>query len=232
MIKQWRELAGEWGQSALEFIVVLPIILVIIMAGAEVSWYSLDRIGLELCVRGLAENVRGPDTRVIGWENRRGVWKVGSGGRKPDWLTMDQRTDWSFDDYDGWLGFGEFSGTNSPGSLYYRYSEDKERDFKERAAKEKRRLIDSNKLTYKIKGGWYVKTLGFGIPSVKDPEWHGVLSEGRMQQYYVDVVVEGVYLHKPLSLVGKILLGADASGYCQLKAHRRFTSPVKEVWLQ
>lgn len=226
----YKRLISEKGLAAVEFAIVIPLLLILIMSVVEFSWYSLTYIRAEQCTREVARNVRPPSDSIIYQEQLSGVWNMRERGIKPTWLSQSERAAWSFDNYDGWLSFGAPANENEiAGILYFIISGDRKEDFSERL-RSSLSYLDPDRFSYQIRGGWYVKSMGPGMPSSGDMAWKATWSVDRSRQYYADVVVESVYRYKPFSPVGRIMLGLREDGIREIKVKEHCQYSVGEVW--
>lgn len=226
----YKRLSSEKGLAAMEFVVVIPFLLILMMSVVEISWYALTCIRAEQCTRVIARNVMGPSASIMNQERLSGTWNLKARGRKPDWLTQKEKAAWNFDSYDGWMSFGKWSDkSTSAGEWYFALSGDRKEKFRDRM-ESKMDYLQSSRFSYEIKGGWYVKSMGPGMPSSYGTEWKSIWNVDRARQYYADVVVETVYRYQPFSLVGRVLLGAEKTGIREIRSKEHCHYPVGEVW--
>lgn len=84
---KFRFFSKERGQALVEFALVLPLLLTIIMASMEFGWYYTSRYELIHYSRELGYNLMTPFTLSWKW----GDWHTESGRRKPPGCRMRKR---------------------------------------------------------------------------------------------------------------------------------------------
>lgn len=211
----------ENGQAMVEFALVLPILLLLIMGTIEFSWYFTSRYSLGQYSREVGYNVKEPFAIVWYHETASRDWNDRSSGTKPSWLSTQEKLSWSYDEYDGWFALSEPSGTDFIGADYFYYAIDTKSKFKDRL-KMINTVLDDDEVTYQIRGGWYIKAEGTDMPG-GGAGWADSRNSERTQYYYVDVIVDTEYKYYPLTFVGKALFCNPGEDYALLKDKNRYT---------
>lgn len=213
---------GEQGQAVVEFALILPILLLIIMGSMEFGWYFASRYSLGQYSREVGYNVQPPFTLVWYHAFAPREWKDQSSGQKPSWLSDQDKQDWSFDEYDGWFAFSEPVGSDIIGRNYYYYGYDSETNFKNRLNLIQT-ILDDDEITYQIRGGWYIKAEAKDMPQGGGAGWEEARAAERSEYYYVDITVDTVYRYYPLTFVGKMIFCNPGEDYRTIRNESRYT---------
>lgn len=212
----------EQGQAMVEFVLVLPILLLIIMACMEFGWYYTSRYSLGQYSREVGYNVQTPSLLVWYHTTAPRGWMDESSGQKPSWLSAREKQSWSFDEYDGWFAFSEPAESEMIGRNYYYYGLDSEAWFKSRLNLIET-ILDDTEITYQIRGGWYIKAEAKDMPRGGGSGWEEARVTERSEYYYVDVTVDTTYHYYPLTFVGKMIFCDPGEEYATLRDKSRYT---------
>lgn len=221
---------GEGGQAILEFALVLPVLLLIIMACIEYGWYFTSRYELDTYSREVGYNINSPFNLV--WKHMKAPrdWVDSSKNIKPSWLSDDEKRAWSFDEYDGWYAFSEPAADNFIGSNYYYAAMDSKKYFCSRL-KHTGLVLDEDRVDYKIRGGWYIKAEALDLPQGGGSAWTQIRTQERTEYYYADVTVDVSYEYKPITFIGKLLFSTSGSGTVKMEQSSRYTYSLYPSWL-
>ena len=91
MVIRRRRTCREGGQAILEFALVLPVLILIIMACIEYGWYFTSRYELGTYSREIGYNIKEPFNLYWKHETAPRDWVDSSKNRKPSWLTADEK---------------------------------------------------------------------------------------------------------------------------------------------
>ena len=222
---KFRFFSKERGQALVEFALVLPLLLTIIMASMEFGWYYTSRYELSHYSRELGYNLRTPFTLSWKW----GDWHTESGRRKPSWMSDEEKAEWSFDDYDGWYALSD-PGEDFIGSEYFYICWDTAANFESRL-NNVRTILDQDKIDYKIRGGWFINVDALHIPAGGGSGWKAEREQPRTEFYFADITVDISYEYKPLTFIGKMLFCPPGDDSVMLEATDRYTYSTPPLWL-
>lgn len=215
MIRRWMKgrKHGECGQAMVEFALVIPILLLVVMGCIEFSWYFTTHYNLGQYSRALGENIKEPFIVAR--------WNSASGGEKPSWLTNSEKADWSFDDYDEWIDLPKPTDGNVIDSSYGYMTW----DFNYASRMDGANInLDTSRMDAKVYGGWFRKLEAVGIPKARG----GTHAEGRTKVYYADIIVEIEYEYKPLTFVGDLVFSVT-SKTMKLRDHYTYPSALYQA---
>lgn len=212
----------ERGQAMVEFVLVFPILLLLIMACMEFGWYFASRYSLGQYSREVGYNVNEPFSLVWYHLSAPRNWVDESSGRKPSWLSDREKQSWSFEEYDGWFAFSDPGPTDIIGRNYYYYGFDSEIWFKDRLNLINT-ILDDNEITYQLRGGWYIKAEARDMPRGGGSDGTEKRVTERSEYYYADVTVDITYKYYPLTFVGKMIFCNPGEDYTILKDKGRYT---------
>lgn len=223
---KFRSCSGERGQAMIEFALVLPLLVTVIMASIEFGWYYTSRYELNHYSREVGYNLDRPIQ--LSWKH--GSWVDKSSRRKPSWLSDDEKSEWSFDDYDGWYAFAEPDADKFIGNNYFIAAFDSEPLFQNRL-NTIRTILEQDKIDYKIRGGWFIDVEALHIPNGGGSTWMAERTEERTEYYFVDVTVDMSYEYKPLTFIGKVMFCPPGDDVVLLEENNRYTYNTTPTWL-
>lgn len=230
MVIRRRRTCREGGQAILEFALVLPVLILIIMACIEYGWYFTSRYELGTYSREIGYNIKEPFNLYWKHETAPRDWVDSSKNRKPSWLTADEKRDWSFDEYDGWYAFSAPAADDIIGHNYYIAAMDS-KDFFISRLKHTGIVLDEDKVDYTINGGWYIKAEALNMPMGGGSSWKQKRKQERSEFYYMDVTVDVFYEYEPITFIGKLLLAPNGSDTVSLEESSRYTYNLPPSWL-
>lgn len=220
-IKAKKRAGSETGQAMVEFVMVLPLLLLLIMGCMEISWYMISKNNLNEYASIVGHNVQPPFWIVWSESAKPRDWIDVRDGRKPSWLSTQEKALWSFDEYDGWYaltdpGPGEVIGSNYPYTAF-----DNEEKFKQRINNSST-MIDKSGVSYTVKGGYYINAEGIQFPAGGGGGWKEKRFSEKMEYYTADIRVDMVYDYKPLTPVGEWLFCRDGRDYVEMRMEGRY----------
>lgn len=226
--KRWG--CEEEGQAMLEFALVLPVLVMIIMACIEYAWYFTSRYELDTFSREVGYNIQAPFN--LNWKHMVAPrdWVDSSSNRKPSWLSEEERREWSFDEYDGWYAFFTPSADNFIGGNYYYAAMDSKDYFRSRL-RHTGTVLDKDRVDYKISGGWYIKVDALNMPKGGGAGWKEKRTQERTEYYYVDITVDVSYEYEPITFLGKFLFSPSRNNAINLGEEKRYTYNLSPAWL-
>ncbi|MEW4415142.1 TadE/TadG family type IV pilus assembly protein [Clostridium sp. AN503] len=216
-----RKACRESGQAMVEFILIFPILILIIMGCIEFSWYLTSKYSLNQYASVVGHNVQKPFW--INWSKpvKPGDW-VGEGdGRKPSWLTAQEKSLWSFDEYDGWYAFTDPAPGDVIGSNYFMAAYDSKAEFKKRL-EDSVTVLDKAELSYTMKGGWYINAESLQMPKGGGGAWNLKRSTEKIELHTADIRVDMVYHYKPITPLGEWLFCRDGADYIEMRTEGRY----------
>ena len=216
----------ERGQAFVEFALVLPLLLTVIMACIEFGWYYTSRFELDHYSREVGYNMNAPF--MLSWKH--GSWEDKFGRRKPSWLSDEEKAEWSFNEYDGWYALSEPDADNFIGSEYFYIALDSAVRFKSRM-NDINTVLDQDKIDYKIRGGWFINVDAIHIPAGGGSGWNAERDTGRTEYYFADFTVDISYEYKPLTFIGKALFCPPGDGFVMLERTARYRYGMEPGWL-
>lgn len=225
-----RRACDERGQAMLEFALVLPVLVMIIMACLEYAWYFTSRYELDTYSREVGYNIQTPF--YLNWKHTTAPrdWVDSSSNSKPSWLSEEEKRAWSFDEYDGWYAFFTPAADDFIGRNYY-YAAMDSKDFFRSRLKHTGTVLDKDRVDFSISGGWYIKVDALNMPRGGGSAWSEKRTQERSEYYYVDVTVDVSYEYKPITLMGKLLLSPSGSDTISLTKSSRYTYNLAPSWL-
>lgn len=217
-----KKASSETGQAMVEFILVLPLLLLIIMGCLEVSWYMTSKYNLNQYAATVGHNVQAPFWITWSESAKPRDWIDVRKGRKPSWLSPQEKALWSFDEYDGWYAFTEPGPGEVIGSNYFLGGAyDNETLFKARLD-DRFTLLDRDEVSYKIRGGWYINAEALKLPAGGGGAWKRKRTTEKIELYTADILVEMAYHYKPLTPIGEWLLCQDGRDYVEMRTEGRY----------
>lgn len=212
---------SETGQAMVEFILVLPILLLVIMGCMEISWYLTSKYSLSQYASSVGHNIQPPFSIYWKRQTRPGDWVDAADGRKPSWLSSREKALWSFDEYDGWYAFTEPASGEVIGSKYFLAAFDSKEQFDERL-EDGFTILDRSEISYTMRGGWYINAESLQLPAGGGGGWKLKRFSEKIELYTADVKVDMVYHYKPLTPLGEWLFCRNGTDYMELKTEGRY----------
>lgn len=212
---------SETGQAMVEFILVLPILLLIIMGCLEISWYLTSKYSLSQYASSVGHNIEEPFWIYWKKPSASGTWVDAADGRKPSWLSSQEKALWSFDEYDGWFAFTEPAPGEFIGSKYFQAAFDSKKKFEERL-EASFTILDRSEVSYTMRGGWYINAEALQLPAGGGGGWKLKRSTEKIELHTADIKVDMVYHYKPLTPFGEWLFCRNGTDYVELKVEGRY----------
>lgn len=213
---------GEAGQAMVEFILILPLLLMIIMGCVEIAWYFTVKYSLTQYAETVGHNVQAPFWLYWSHTVTPRDWTDKSSGRKPPWLTTQEQALWSFDDYDGWYAFSEPLPGKIIGENYFRSTyQESERLFMQRL-RDASGIINPDDVVHQLNGGWYIKAAARHLPAGGGGAWDSRRTGEKIEYLYADIKVDLEYHYRPLTPMGEWLLFRDGNDFVEMKAGGRY----------
>ena len=209
----------------IEFALVFPVLLSIIMGCIEFSWYFANKYSLDQYSREVGYNIASPFYLVWNHATAPRNWEDSSGGKKPSWLTEEEQSAWSFDDYEGWYAWGKPETGKIMNSRYFDGAIENEKVFKDRL-KDSSLLLDPDRITYQIDGGWYIRAKGRHLPQSGGSGWKEERTWERIEYYYADALVHISYEYRPLTFIGRWLFCKPGEESTIWTEDNRYTYPL------
>ena len=222
MADKRKRAGGEAGQAMVEFLLVLPILLIIIMGCIETAWYFTVKYSLTQYAETVGHNVKPPFWLYWSHTVAPRDWTDKSSGRKPPWLTPQEQALWSFDEYDGWYAFSEPLPGKILGENYYRSTYQESETLFMRRLKEAATIIDPDETTHHLSGGWYIKAEARYTPAGGGGAWNSLRTGEKIEYYCADIKVEVDYHYRPLTPLGEWLFCRDGNRYIEMSASGRY----------
>lgn len=215
-------LKAEYGQAMIEFALVFPVLLMLILGCMEFSWYFANKYSLDQYSREIGYNISDPFFLVWNHDTAPREWKDSNSGEKPSWLTAKEKSEWSFDEYDGWYAWGKPTEGEMINGRYYYGALESEQKFKARL-NNLDLFIDPTEVTYQIDGGWYIKAEGIHMPQSGGSDWKEERKRERTEYYYADAIVHISYEYRPLTFLGRWLFCRPGEDSTTWKEDNRYT---------
>lgn len=212
----------EAGQAMVEFILVLPLLLMLIMGCLEISWYMTSKYNLNQYASTVGHNVKPPFWITWSESAKPRDWIDERDGRKPSWLSSQEKDLWSFDEYDGWYAFTEPVPGEIIGSNYFRATYNENETLFKRRLNESFTLLDRTEVSYTMNGGWYINAEAIRLPAGGGGGWKLKRSTEKIELYTADIQVDLVYHYKPLTPLGEWLLCRDGRDYVEMRTEGRY----------
>lgn len=194
-IKKWKH--GQQGQAMVEFVLVLPVLMMFVFGALDFGWYFLTRNAVSQYARSAVECVPSPEAS---WEGE--DWKKFTDLPNPSWMTYEERAIWEQGKYDGWIAFDDrysYFNTNFNANL-------------QRVAT----VLKEDDLDVSVRGGWLVAVMAEFRPQMNMlPDEDASLATPR-EYRYADVEVEVTYQFRPLTFVGEMFFCRDGSQTCTI----------------
>lgn len=215
-----KKIRRETGQAMVEFALVLPILLVVIIGCMEVAWYLTAKYNLNQYTEAVGRNIKGPFMLIWYHDVHPNDWVTESSGRKPSWLSPQEQALWSYDEYDGWYAFAAPKSGETIDPMYYILAYDSEVLFQKRLQGIVT-MIDPDEAEYKISGGWYINAEVIHVPG-KKASWTAPRDGEKIAYYSADVRVDMTYRYEPLTILGQWLFCHDGNDYVTMKVEGRY----------
>lgn len=216
-----RRADNEAGQAMVEFILIFPLLLLLIMGCLEISWFMTSKYNLNQYASTVGHNVKEPFWIYWSESARPREWVDVRDGRKPSWLSPQEKALWSFDEYDGWYAFTEPVPGEVIGSNYFRAAYDNQALFKKRLD-DSFTLIDRNEVSYTMRGGWYINAEALQLPAGGGGAWKQKRFSEKIEFHTADIRVDMVYHYKPLTPLGEWLFCRDGRDYVEMRTEGRY----------